>query len=89
MCSSDLQMSIGAIQSKRLTLRGTMLRSRPLEEKATLVQTFVQRIVPLLANGTVQPVVDRVFGFDEIAEAHAYMESNANFGKIVLEHEVR
>ncbi len=79
------QMSIGAIQSKRLTLRGTMLRSRPLEEKATLVQTFVQRVVPLLANGTVQPVVDRVFGFDEIAEAHAYMESNANFGKIVLQ----
>ena len=77
-------MDIGAISRKRLTVRGTLLRARPLEEKATLVQAFVQRIVPLLANGTVKPIVDRVFPIEEIGEAHAYMETNANFGKIVL-----
>ena len=39
---------------------------------------------PLLASGTVKPIVDRVFPIEEIGEAHAYMETNANFGKIVL-----
>ena len=79
------KMNIGAIQQKRLTVRGTLLRARPLEEKATLVQSFVHHIVPLLERGAVQPVVDRVFGFDEIGAAHEYMETNANFGKIVLQ----
>ena len=79
------KMNIGAISAKRLSVRGTALRSRPLEEKTTLVQAFVQRVVPLLANGTVKPVVDRIFPFEEIAESHAYMETNANFGKIVLQ----
>ncbi len=78
------KMSIASIQRKRLTVRGTMLRSRPLEEKSTLVASFVHHIGPLLANGVVQPVVDRIFDLDDIAEAHGYMESNANFGKIVL-----
>ena len=79
------QMNIGAISTKRATVRGTQLRSRPLEEKATLVQAFVQRVVPLFANETIVPVIDRVFPLEEIAAAHAYMESNANFGKIVIE----
>ena len=83
--SSVEKMNIGSIQRKRLTVRGTMLRSRPLEEKATLVQSFVQRMVPLFATGAIAPVIDRVFPLEDIGEAHAYMESNANFGKIVLQ----
>jgi putative PIG3 family NAD(P)H quinone oxidoreductase len=77
-------MTTGAISQKRATIRGTLLRGRPLEEKATLIQAFINRVVPLFADETIRPVVDRVFSLEQTGDAHAYMESNANFGKIVL-----
>jgi len=78
------KMTIGALMQKRATVRGTLLRARPLEEKATLIQSFNNRIMPLFADETVRPVVDRVFPLEQTGDAHALMESNANFGKIVL-----
>ncbi|RJQ10343.1 MAG: NAD(P)H-quinone oxidoreductase [Dehalococcoidia bacterium] len=78
------QMNIGALSQKRASVRGTLLRARPLEEKATLVQAFVNRVLPLFANETLVPVVDVTFPLDQVGEAHRLMESNANFGKIVL-----
>ena len=77
-------MVTGAISQKRATIRGTLLRGRPLEEKATLIQAFSHRVVPLFADETIRPVIDRVFPLEQTGDAHAYMESNANFGKIVL-----
>ncbi len=78
------KMNIGALSQKRASVRGTLLRARPLEEKATLVQAFVNRVLPLFANETIVPVVDVTFPLDQAGEAHRLMESNANFGKIVL-----
>jgi len=69
---------------KRLTVMGTMLRGRSLEEKATATRLFSKQVVPLLAAGTVRPVIDRVYKMEEIRAAHARMESNESFGKIVL-----
>ncbi len=79
-----VEANLGALMGKRLRVHGTVLRARPLEEKATLVQAFVARVLPLIAAGTIRPVVDRVFELDDVSEAHRYMETNANFGKIVL-----
>jgi putative PIG3 family NAD(P)H quinone oxidoreductase len=79
------KFNIGALSAKRAQVRGTQLRSRPLEEKATLVQTFVNRVVPLFARGKIAPVIDRVFPLDDVVEATKLMEANANFGKIVLQ----
>ena len=76
----DLSMML----RKRLTLRGTVLRARTDEEKAVATQAFARDVVPLLANRTVKPVIDRVYEFAEVREAHRRMESNENFGKIVL-----
>lgn len=76
---------LGAILGKRLTIRGTVLRSRSPEEKIAANVAFEAQVVPLLADGTVRPVVDRVFTLAQAGEAHALMESNATFGKIVLE----
>lgn len=70
---------------KRLQITGTVLRSRSIEEKAEAVRLFVRDVLPLLAAGRVRPVVDRVFKFTDAAEAHRYVESNRNFGKVVLE----
>ncbi|MEX1022253.1 MAG: NAD(P)H-quinone oxidoreductase [Dehalococcoidia bacterium] len=78
------RMTIGALSAKRASVRGTLLRARPLEEKATLVQSFIRHVMPLFADGTVRSIVDRVFPLEQTSEAHAFMESNANFGKIVL-----
>jgi len=78
------QFNMGLLLRKRLTMVGTMLRSRPLEEKASLAREFTERAVPLFNAGRLKPVVDRVFSFDEIRAAHELMQSNATFGKIVL-----
>ena len=77
-------LDLSAMLRKRATLVGTVLRSRSVEEKAQATKLFVEQVVPLLANGTVRPVVDSVYSLDRIGEAHLRMESNETFGKIVL-----
>jgi NADPH2:quinone reductase len=76
----DISLAMG----KRLTIIGTMLRGRALEEKATATRLFAEQVVPLLAAGTVKPVIDRIYKLEEIHEAHARLEANESFGKIVL-----
>jgi NADPH:quinone reductase len=77
-------LDFGVMLTKRLTLRGTVLRARSDEEKATATRLFTKDVVPMLTEGIVGPVIDRTYELSEVREAHARMESNANFGKIVL-----
>ena len=79
--------NMGVLLRKRLTIVGTSLRGRPLEEKIALAREFSERIVPLFEAGRLKPVVDRVFPFAEIRAGHELMESNKTFGKIVLRWE--
>jgi NADPH:quinone reductase-like Zn-dependent oxidoreductase len=81
---SKATFDLGLVMSKRLSLKGTVLRARSVEEKATVTRLFAKHVVPLLASGVVKPVVDRTYQLDEVRDAHARMESNENFGKIVL-----
>lgn len=69
---------------KRLTVVGTTLRARPLEEKIAVTRRFAERVVPWLERGLVRPIVDRVFPFDDVRTAQARLESNVGFGKVVL-----
>jgi NADPH:quinone reductase len=85
LSGSRTEVDLAAIQRKRLRVVGTLLRSRPLEEKIAVTQSFARQVLPLLARGQLRPVLDRVFPLAEAAEAHRYMERNQNFGKIVLE----
>ena len=84
MGGGKLETNVGALMGKRLRVHGTVLRARPSEEKAALTQTFARRYLHHFASGRLVPVVDRVFPLAEVADAHRHMESNANFGKIVL-----
>jgi NADPH2:quinone reductase len=84
MGGAKVEADLGALMRKRLTVVGTVLRSRPIEEKIDLVQAFSRSMLPLLAAGRLQPVVDRVLPMEEAAAGHAIMERNENFGKIVL-----
>lgn len=63
---------------------GSVLRSRPVAEKVELAREFSRDVLPLLSSGRVRPIVDRVFAFEEVADAHREMEANRTFGKIVL-----
>ena len=84
MGGGRLETNLGLLMGKRLRVHGTVLRARPLEEKAALTQIFARRHLGHFASGQLVSVVDRVYPLDEVAEAHRHMESNANFGKIVL-----
>ena len=77
-------VNLGTILSRRLTVRGTVMRARSAREKAAATEAFAADVLPLLERGAVRPVVDRIFSMEKIREAHALMESNETFGKIVI-----
>lgn len=77
-------MDLRFLMGKRASVTGTVLRARPLEEKIVLARAFEARVCPQIDDGTVEPVVDRVFTPDAAGEAHGRMEANRNFGKIVI-----
>ena len=77
-------IDLSRVLKRSLRIRGTVLRPRPVEEKIRLNQEFRRRILPCFENGALAPIVDRVFPLEEAFAAHAFMESNGNFGKIVL-----
>ena len=68
----------------RLTLRGTVMRSRGLEERIATAERFAAAVLPLIADRAVHATIEAVFPLERIAEAHALLESNATTGKIVL-----
>jgi NADPH:quinone reductase-like Zn-dependent oxidoreductase len=78
-------VSLRTLMGKRASLRGTMLRARPLEEKAAAVQAFDRSVVPLLAAGRALPDIDRVFPADEAAAAFDYLTKPGKAGKILLD----
>jgi len=79
------EVQFSPLLSKRLTIKGTSLRRRPLEEKIAVTQAFARDVAPLLASGKVKATIDRAFPLAEIAAAHQRLESNESFGKVVLE----
>jgi putative PIG3 family NAD(P)H quinone oxidoreductase len=79
-----MPVNVGMLMAKRATWVGTTLRTRPLEEKAALARRFSAELVPLFQSGALRPVVDSVFPFEAIGDAHRHMEANANTGKIVI-----
>lgn len=77
-------LELGSILRKSLTITGTTLRPMPLPQKTDLTRRFAEFALPRFERGDLVPVLDKVFPFADAAEAHRYMESNANTGKIVL-----
>ena len=78
------EIALGPFMAKRLSYVGTVLRSRPLDEKIALAREFQAHVVPLFGTGALQGAVDRTFALDEIADAHRHMEADRNFGKVLL-----
>ncbi len=73
------------VMSKRLEIRGTVLRARSFDEKVAVTRAFTAEVVPLLASGVLRPTIDSKFPLAEIGKAHARLESNETVGKVVIE----
>lgn len=84
MGGREAPLPLGLLLARRATVIGTVLRSRPLEEKAALTQAFARRALPLFASGKLRPVVDDVLPMTSVREAHERMERGDTFGKLVL-----
>jgi putative PIG3 family NAD(P)H quinone oxidoreductase len=79
------RFDLGIALHKRITIKGTVLRARPTEEKAEAMRGFENNVVPLLATGAVRPNLDTVFPAADAVEAYQYLASNESFGKVVLD----
>jgi NADPH:quinone reductase len=77
-------INLGLMLRKRLTVVGTILRGRPLDEKIAATRLFATQVVPWLECKMVRPVVDSVFSFEEVRAALERLESNQVFGKVIL-----
>lgn len=78
------QVNLGKLLRKRIQLTATTLRARSVEYKTRLTRDFIDFALPRFADGRLKPMIDRTFPWEQVAEAHQYMEANKNIGKIVL-----
>ncbi|MEU7970501.1 NAD(P)H-quinone oxidoreductase [Micromonospora sp. NPDC049089] len=78
------ELDLGALMTRRASVTATSLRSRPLVEKAEIVQGVRDEVWPLVEAGRIRPIVDRRLPMTEAAQAHRLVESNDHFGKVLL-----
>ena len=78
------EIDLEALHARRLTLFGVSNKLRSADQKAEFVPAFKAQILPLLHEGRITPVVDRVLPFGQLAQAKAVMDTNQHMGKIVL-----
>ena len=81
---AEAAINIMAIMRKRLTLSGSTLRARTIEEKARLAQNLRDHVWPFFEGGALRPVVSHRFPLTDAATAHQTMEDGAHLGKIIL-----
>lgn len=84
MGSGRPEIDLGLVLQRRLTITGSTLRPRSLEEKSRLARAVEKHVWPWVADGTVQPVIDATFPLTGAADAHRRMESGDVIGKLVL-----
>ena len=77
-------LDLEALHGKRLTVFGVSNRLRNAGQRAETVRGFVRDILPHVEAGRLRPLVDRVFGFDDLPAAITFMESDAQVGKLVV-----
>ena len=84
MGGAKSEINLGPLMVRRQQVIGSVLRSRPVDEKADITREFNGTVVPLFADGRIEPPIHQVLPLEEAAAAHRMMESSAHFGKIVL-----
>jgi putative PIG3 family NAD(P)H quinone oxidoreductase len=78
------ELDVAALMQKRAAVVATSLRARPVEEKAAICRAVEEHVWPLVDAGKVRPVVGAEIALDDVAEAHALMDSGEHTGKVLL-----
>jgi putative PIG3 family NAD(P)H quinone oxidoreductase len=82
---ADARLPLGRVMYQRVTIKGTVLRARPIEERILATRAFAAEVVPFLRAGVLRPAIDSRFPLEQIAAAHERLASNETFGKVVVE----
>lgn len=84
LTGSQVEVNLMRVMLKRLTLTGSTLRARPIEEKARLARAVYETVWPWIEAGRVRPVIDSRFARSDVQKAHQRLDSGAHAGKILL-----
>jgi len=84
MGGSKSEINLAPLMVKRQQILGSVLRSRPVNEKTSITEQFSQDVLPLFSKGHIKPLIHQILPLEQVAEAHRIMETSAHFGKIVL-----
>jgi putative PIG3 family NAD(P)H quinone oxidoreductase len=79
------EINFALVLMKRLTLTASTLRAQSLARKAQMAKEIRERVLPLIEQGKIKPVIDRVFAFADVEQAHQRMASGEHIGKILLQ----
>jgi putative PIG3 family NAD(P)H quinone oxidoreductase len=85
MSGTKCALDLDTIVLRRLQVKGSVMRMRPIEAKRAITRRFVERWLPELVSGAIVPVVAAVISLADVARAHAMMERREHFGKIILD----
>lgn len=77
-------LDLAALHSRRLQLFGVSSKGLDAAQRQDIVQGVIRDVLPLIADGRILPVVDRVYPMEQLAQAIEHLESNAQLGKIVV-----
>jgi NADPH2:quinone reductase len=78
------ELNLAVMMVKRQQIIGSVLRSRPVKEKAEIVAEFTRTALPRFADRSIVPLIEKVFPLDRVVDAQRMMEEDKHFGKIVL-----
>ncbi len=84
LAGRTVNIDLGKVLHKRLLLKGTTLRARPLVEKILVNEMFEKNIVPLIKAKKIRPNIDKIFALADAAKAFQHLASGESFGKVVL-----
>lgn len=78
-------VNLAKMMQKRLRIMGSTMRPRPVSNKAIIARELEEQVWPLFVSQTIRVVLDRVFPFEQVVEAHRYLEAGAHIGKVILD----
>ena len=84
MGGAQTEINLAAVMSRRLSVTGSTLRARSVEQKAAIARALRTQVWPHLVSGALRPIVHATYPFSEAAEAHRVMEASTHIGKILL-----
>lgn len=84
MGGREAMLDLAKLMVKRQSIIGSVLRPRPIAEKAAIIAEFKQAVMPLLASGQIKPLIHAIYPVEQAAAAHRTMEASGHFGKMVL-----